>query len=266
MFFKGLIGALTALISCTAWAQIGVIDDFSTSQVIEANVEQPIVTGQVPGDMLGGERDLQLSFFTSVPMPPEFLSVSVEVGDEVTTTSDSALSVSNDVTVTSIAQVIWDGVDGNGGIDPDGLGGLDFTGGGFDEAFQLAVLSVDNNIVGFEIEVFSGPGNSSVTGMMLTNIMSPQDFIFPFDAFTVASGTGADFTSVGAITLTIDTNTTADAGADLAIESFGVVENLRPIPPGLPVAVPAMHKWGVLIMAILVVLAARRHSKRLIDG
>jgi uncharacterized repeat protein (TIGR01451 family) len=186
-----------------ALAQPITIDDFSTNQASLALTFPPAGTtasSSVSGSgILGGERDLQVNL-TSGVIAGNTLSGVVSSG---------FLSYSQDATIAGSGTVQWDGTDGSPTLNPTGLGGIDLTAGGTQDAFVLRTI-FDDLPVSVTIEVFTGAGNASSLTLALPGlIFSDADFVVPYSSFTTSLGSGATFSNVGAIRMTFGSGVTA---------------------------------------------------------
>ena len=137
----------------------------------------------------------------------------------------------------------YDGIDGSISLDATGLGGVsltgDATGTPVDPAAGLVVFT-RSDAAGetLTITVHSDGSNSSSTTIAVPlNLTSTEETFVPFSAFSVVSGTGADFTNVGAIEATVTLAVDSDVIASI-VESrrSGLVTadmpNLLPIDLG----------------------------------
>jgi len=195
-----LIAALAA--PFPAAAQI-IIDSFSTNQATLSLTFPPSGTtasSSVSGaGILGGERDLQID-----------LTAGVLAGNTVTGgVSGGFFSYSQGPTISGTSTIQWDGTDGSAGLNPTGLGGIDLTMGGTQDAILMNTFfdDVPTNIT---IQVFTDAGNASSATLTTPGlIFTPTNLLIPFNTFTPSLGAGADFTNIGAIVLTVGSNITA---------------------------------------------------------
>jgi len=184
-------------------AQPILIDDFSTNQAAQTLTFPPAGTSSsssVSGaGILGGERDVEVD-----------LTAGVIAGNTMSATVSSGFfSYSQDATISGMGKIQWDGTDGSPTINPTGLGGIDLTAGGTQDAFLLSVF-FDDLPVNIVIEVFTDAGNASSLTLATPGLLfSATGFVLPYSAFTTTLGTGADFANVGAITLTLGSSVTA---------------------------------------------------------
>ncbi|MDR3402202.1 MAG: autotransporter domain-containing protein [Chthoniobacter sp.] len=212
------IAAMMMVGLCRATAAVvGDIDSFSTNQSALTLTYPPAGTSASSSasgaGILGGERDIQIN-----------LTGGVIAGNTMSAVVSSGFfSYSQDATITGNAVIQWDGVDGSPTLNPTGLGGIDLTGGGLQNKFQLGVF-FDDLPVNVTLTVYTDAGNaSSVTTTLPGLIFSSTDFTFNYSSFTTLLGAGANFANVGAITLTLGSTTTAP---DVVLDYFTVA------PPG----------------------------------
>ena len=175
------------------FAQVLVIDDFSDSHPLLFSVGSGSSTaGFNAGLMLGGERDLDVS-----------VSVGSIASIEVTT---GVLNFGLTAGTTGNGFITWDGADGlpsSTDIDFTGLGGIDLTNAGTLDGINITIDSTD--VVGsIVLTVYTdGANSSSFTLALPSGIAAATQFFLPFTSFSVNSGTGADFSNVGAITMDV---------------------------------------------------------------
>jgi uncharacterized repeat protein (TIGR01451 family) len=197
-----MFSALLAVPAAGA-AQSITIDDFSTSQASLALTFPPAGTtassSASGAGILGGERDLQVN-----------LTAGIIAGNGMSATVSSGFySYSQDATISGTSQMQWDNLDGAPTLNATGLGNIDLTAAGTQDALVLGVF-FDDLPVNVSIQVFTDAGNSSTATIALPGlIFSASSFVVPFSAFSTTLGAGADFTDVGAVTLTLGSNVTA---------------------------------------------------------
>lgn len=202
-FLRGVLSAGLCFICASATAAPLVIDDFSTNQSAMTITFPPAGTSMSSGAsgqaLLGAERDMQIS-----------LNSGIIAGNVMSATVSSGfLSYSQDATIAGSMTCQWDGVDGSSSLNPTGLGGIDLTGGGSLDALQFNV-AFDDLPLNMLWTVYSDAGNASSATLALPGlIFSSTSFSIPFSAFAPTLGAGADFASVGAITLDAGSSVTA---------------------------------------------------------
>jgi uncharacterized repeat protein (TIGR01451 family) len=202
---RALLLASSLLLSTAtgAVAQPIVIDTFSTNQAslqLDFPPAGTNATSSVAGaGILGSERDMEIDLIGGV--------IAGNGMDAVV--SSGFYSYSQDATIQGAGRIEWDGADGSPALNPTGLGGIDLTAGGTQDAFLLSVI-FDDLPVDVVIEVYSDAGNaSSLTFTSPGLIFVATNFVIPFSALTPTLGAGVDWTDVGAITLTLGSNITA---------------------------------------------------------
>lgn len=190
------------------------IDDFSVGQgplILAMCPDGPTSSSALGG--LGGERDIELSCSGT--------------GTALVVVGSGFLDFSSDPPGSlPLAVVQWDGSDGSAALDATGLGGLDLTSGSQD-TLRLR-LETDPNPLTVSVEVYTDAANSSICTIVVPP-SSDRDFGlgFPGDmpdcTFTVSLGTGADFSNVGAIVMTLDGGGFLDARIDFLRTDAGPV-------------------------------------------
>lgn len=226
MFKKTVsVVALAASVAFTAGAAHALtIDDFNTTQSLTVSVTgvptSTFVTG-APTSIVGGEREATLTRLSGAdPATLNFNSG-----------ASGTLSVANGTGGTSLSSVVWDGSADSGSavIDATGLGGIDFTVGGLQDAFDLRVVA--NDFPAFiTIDVYSDALNASTLTIASPGLIpgpASVPLLFEYASFTTLLGSGADFTNVGAIALTI--NATFNA-TDIELDFFGTTTTQVPEP------------------------------------
>ncbi|MCP4658271.1 MAG: hypothetical protein GY856_22895, partial [bacterium] len=200
---RGTAGILAVLLLSlaaghVAQAQPITIDDFTTNQGPLTLTAPGQVGSTLPdtvsgGGILSSERDIEVALLGG-----GFNTVEVQV------LNGFGCSHSQGVSVTATATLVWDGADGNAAvIDPTGLGGVDLTVGGTQDAFLLSLISADLNST-LALSVFTDAGNASDMTLNLPGGAANDAFAIPYNTFATFVGAGADFTNVGAVVLTID--------------------------------------------------------------
>ncbi len=206
-----LMGGLAVAPSGPTFAQAVILDDWMTDQDFLSITFPPAgaslfsaVTG--PG-ILNLERDIRVDL-SGGTISGNSLSAGVAGG---------YFSYSQGATIKGGACISWDGSDGNPSlIDPEGLGGVDLTAGYTQDALRVQTVFDDlpTHVV---LRVYSGVGNVSVLDLPLPGeIYLETGYVIPFTSFGLESGAGADFTDVGAVTLSVgSTSTSPDLVLDI---------------------------------------------------
>lgn len=195
-------GSVSGLL--TAGAFNTMIDDFANQQQVEGNPIIPVgSTNLTSNSVIGGQRDLHVQYWLG---PAEANLYANPYG------LNQVLEFNQSAGVIATATVTWDGVDGDRSTTPaaGGLGGIDLTAGGLNEAFAFN-LGIDaagagENLV---LRIFSGSDVSEATVVIPVNDGTAViDHIVPFSDFAG----GADLTAVDAIQLELGgTKTSIDA-------------------------------------------------------
>jgi uncharacterized repeat protein (TIGR01451 family) len=197
------------------------IDNFDTAAPdVVATLGTPgssVQTGLPQAEVIGGERDFEVEV-TGEPGTTESVRMFVDGG---------RLRIDGQVTSIGTYRVTWDGVDGNAStVNPTGLGGVDVTQGNTNEGV-LVSYRVDQPDATLNLRAFSGAGNSSTA--TITGIEPGTEFeqFVPFSAtepdanrFQTTTGTGANFSSLGAIQLEV---VAGSASMDAFVELVGLI-------------------------------------------
>ncbi len=216
------VSAIVLMTSFGAQAAPITIDSFDTAS---HNADAPI--GPIPsssevagGGILGGYRDIEVDAQTA---SPSFFETSAEAN------GGGTLQFENGVGVHGKATFTWDGNDNPLAVDTTGLGGVDLTDGGTNNAFGLDIILIDQPGLEIMFTVWSTSGVSTFT--QISGPAGPSTLHFDFSAFT---GT-ADFTDVGAIQLMLTSS--QNDGIDAEIDLLEAT-NTSPVP--VPAALPLM--------------------------
>ncbi len=191
-----------------------IIDTFGSNQEVSlqappGNVSKSNTT--LDSNVLGGERDL----FARLSSNSGRILFSSNV------TSPSKLEFATTLTAQGVGIVTYDGIDGNGStLNATGLGGVDLTQGGTMRGLQLTMSSDPNDATGI-IRIYKDANKYSTYSFDLPDggPSVVENVYIPFSAFTNSAGTGADFTSVGAIQMELS----GLAGVDGAVDLFTAV-------------------------------------------
>ncbi len=158
--------------------------------------------------ILGGERDLQII-------------VTAGAGTITTNTSEPSgfFDHSQPVGLRGRSILTWDGNDNNAAVlNATGLGGVNLAAPSND-AFLIGVVSADLTSQ-LQIQVFSSAVNFSTATVSVPAGTSNTNFSVLFSSFIVSGGTGANFTNVGAVVLTINSTATPTAALDIVLDFF----------------------------------------------
>lgn len=206
-FLKATAAAAALVFAAASHASL-MIDDFSQGQAkLQDNVSSDGFlsnTSVFSSSIIGGYRDLLVNKVGNSandagvdPFNPQGDGVSIGV-------SSGALRFSQDTGQNGYAIVRWDGAhyDGFSTIDATGLGGLNFAGQAI--GFSLTVLSLDAGFP-FTLRAYSDASNYTTLTLVAGGLGT---FVIPFSLFSsmgVVTGTGADFSNIGALEAIINT-------------------------------------------------------------
>ena len=214
--------------------QAVLIDDYSlTSQSVTADNATPTNTSfSTASEVVGGERDIEVTNTAGVGQ----ITVLVDAGP-------ATLSIGSLGNGEGTALLQYDGTDGSIALDATGLSSVSLTGDPTgttpDPAAGLIVLT-RSDAAGetLTVTVYTDAANFSTTTITVPlDLSNTVETFVPFSSFVVGSGTGADFTDVGAIEASVTLAVDSDVIASI-IESrrSGIVAasmpNLLPVDLG----------------------------------
>lgn len=144
--------------------------------------------------ILGRERDVMLNYTSGL-----------RVNLDVDTVNGSLLYSSTSGAVGGFT-LDYDGIDGSATLDATGLGGVDLTNGGTADQLML-MMGADTAGVPINITVFTDAGNFSTFSTLVpvtAGGVASDELLIPISSFDAnQTGTGADFSDVGAIRVEI---------------------------------------------------------------
>ena len=155
-------------------------------------------------EVIGGERDLFV----------QLTSTATGISLDVPASALQLLEFSASATATGSRVVSWDGFDGDAAtLNPTGLGGVDLTQSGINTGFLLQI-GADQSDAQLQVTIHTDGANSSSQTVTLPNTAGPanQLIFMPISGFSVASGTGGDFSNIGALEFEILQGSTAVDG------------------------------------------------------
>lgn len=212
-FLTGIILSISLSLLVTdvdAVAPISV-DDFSTAQgiITDSSADGNPVSDFINGTMLGAERDVSVNTTSGA-----FSATTMTTGGVLYFTIGTGVVASTTIT--------WDGNDDDAtSLDATGLGGIDLSQGATLDAFDLGISNSDR-ASNMTITVYTDAANFSQITLAVPITPSADNHTIPFADFGIGGGTGADFSNVGAITLSID----GDDGLDIELDHFEAVSSL----------------------------------------
>lgn len=190
-----------------------VVDSMEVGQPDIVTIGGTVVEGYASPDILGGSRrvhavvtglnSFDVSFFESEPGMSEML-------------------ISHGGLTSSTVTVVYDGsVTGDETFAGDGFGDIDLT--QCSDTIRLLVSNTDQ-VSDFSIDIYTTPTDFSGTGLISMPItLADTPFDFLFSSLTTLGGSGADFTKVNAIVLTV---VSSPSGFDGAYSSLDLVQSV----------------------------------------
>jgi len=148
--------------------------------------------------------------------------------NEGTVSGDADMSLSgrfaysSGIGTTGNALLTWDGADVSTTLAPTGLGSVDLTQAGANNSLHVSRASDLGATLVFTVYTDGSNYSTFSLGVPANPFVFSSSFV-PFAGFTVAGGTGADFTDVGAITLQVLAS--GIEGTDVGIDFFEATFN-----------------------------------------
>jgi hypothetical protein len=212
--------AVAALMGASlVWGQSAqadvMIDTFSTTQEVFVNPGTPTASSELfAGEAIGDYRDIYLNLSSAEG------SAEAKVGTSVSNT----LTYSSGFFSRGNALITWDGNDvpddaSPGGIQYTGLGGLNLSESGGNSGIYFMAGSDLGAILTFTVYT-DGSNYSTATKTIAAGTMTPQMFYIPFVGGFTPTGSGADFTNVGAITLYVNGDNPEFEATDVSIDNI----------------------------------------------
>lgn len=225
---------LFVLSTTTALEAAILIDSFETRQSALAVGPWPNgFNSRDAAEALGGNRDIEVQLGENGRS-----AALVHTG-----TRGSGLYFNPGNRAGSEATIVWDGTDRMGLVDTFGLGGLDLTESGDNNHFELfATADLGAQVT---IRAYYGDDVSEATIEIPAGRREFSSLKLPFDQFQTVSGTGSDFSRIGAIELSLLANERTNIG----IISFAVVPEPATLIGALGLGVAAVviiRKRGLL--------------------
>jgi uncharacterized repeat protein (TIGR01451 family) len=212
-----------------AGVQVAQIDNYSlTTQSVTATAGTTQTDSATAPEAIGGERDVQVTNTAGTGQVTLFIDSAADQFS-VGSLGDGVGSV----------LVQYDGDDGSLALDATGLGGISIAGGtagsSVDPGTGLLIRTrAENAGDQLVVTVFTNAGNTSTfTHTIPVSTTTFTETFVLFDDFVPATGTGADFNNVGAITTLINLSANNDAFVEI-VESRRpdiVVQNVANIQP-----------------------------------
>lgn len=212
--FKKTLTAIAFTALTVGSAQAITIDDFSVTQLLsDPGTSSGFVAG-APTSIIGGEREA--SVVRNTGADPATLAFN--------SGATGTMSIANGTGGTSMSTVLWDGAGSAG------LGGLDLTDSGAQDAFDLRVIAND---FAAQVTITVTDSLANISTLTLASpggIPGPASipFLFEYGAF----GGTANFMDVNSILLSVNANLNA---TDIELDFFGTTTTEMPEPTALAV-------------------------------
>ena len=222
------------LLAAVNGAHALLIDSFSTDQTLMAITPGISASSEASGSgILGGERDMEVTRTSGT-------GVTIAASEDKLTYGHIASSQGT-------ALLVWDGADGDSALDPTGLGGLDFTESGLNSVVAIELLFNDFSAP-ITLTAYTDGSNYSTATLALPGNIPPDPqatLTVLFSDFSIAAGSGADFTDIGAFSLFIDGSSTP--ALDVELGSIALV--------------PEPATGALLLVGLLVIFLMRRRQR-----
>lgn len=161
-----------------------VIDDFSVAQSLAVSTTTQEDFNQVAGGMIGGERDGYLVLTSGDSATGEV--VDGTLSQRETTGSDSQL------------YLVWDGPDNSVFIDRTGLGGVDLTVSGTQDALSIEIL-LNSPSTATTLSFLAYSSANDYSQVYFSAPVGTSTQVVLFASFAPLAGSGADFSNIGAL-------------------------------------------------------------------
>jgi hypothetical protein len=173
-----------------AGTTVQAIDNFSTTaQSISVSTATPTVSNSAAAtEAIGGERDVSASFTSGTG------SLDIQIDN----LNSNLFSFASGLDVIGTATLQYDGADNSPALNGTGLGGVNLSSGNSAAGIVIATRG-DSPGATVVLRLYSSAANFSTTTVNIPDQALVEEFFVPFSAFTVGGGTGANFTSIGAI-------------------------------------------------------------------
>ncbi len=217
-----------------------IIDSFDTTQVVTVTSggsnPKTAFGSAAAAEAVGGERDILVTRTGGAG------KVEANVNDD----NPGELSIAHAAATDGKALIIWDGApdtDTDGTVDPEGLSPkVDVTQGGVNQFLQVRAATDFQAFLTFTF--YTDATNYSTYKLTVpADSGLLKDFFIPFSSFTAVGG-GANFASVGAITMGVD-----DGDAlDVRVDFIKAVANV-PEPSSVALVLVGAGLWGAAAVA-----------------
>lgn len=212
-----------------ATGQVGrMIDSFdSTTQSVTATSMglRTDTASMAAPEAIGGERDL----FANLTSATGAISINANAFNQhLLEFTSTALGRGQRI-------VTWDGVDGSSNLNATGLGNIDLTNAGANNALRVSIgADLAGGRATFRIYTDAGNSSTATVDIPATGGAGTVEVLIPFTNFQVLSGAGANLTRVGAVQLEITSDTAVDGqisaiaavGPTVLNQNFGIYKPL----------------------------------------
>jgi hypothetical protein len=218
LWILGLSATAVLMMVSLASAATITVDDFGpgSNQFLNKTGVGTVQSSVANAGILGGERDALLSVLSGVGSAQ---AVAFDLGG-----GSHSLFYSQDAMIFSSTTLTYDGTDGSGSLDPDGLGGFDLTGGGTEFGLEVGVNFMDSPYT-MEITVYDASNSQGLRWSRETvtvggTIFSPTPITIPYGHFgdgpgEVGPAGPVSFNNVGAVVARIQS---VNRGADIEVD------------------------------------------------
>ncbi|MHB8862020.1 MAG: beta strand repeat-containing protein [Pirellulaceae bacterium] len=214
----GLAPPAAALVTLTSanvnGTTVETVDTFDTTeQTVTADTTTPVAGSSLTAvEAIGGERDV----LVTLTSPTGQVSVLIDH-----LSNPDIFAFTSGLNSAGTALIQYDGPDGDESVlTATGLGGVNLSGSNSSAGLLLATRG-DAAGGTAELRVYTDAANFSTTTINIPGQASIENIFIPFSDFTIGSGAGATFTSIGALELLIIGATELDA-------TVTVLRSLRP--------------------------------------
>lgn len=194
---------IAILLAGVVYADVVNIDTFNSgTQSLEASDASPRAASSVSvgtGDVLGGHRDAEVNWISGTGGAAT-LKIDVGLGD-----GTDWLAFSTESSIVATGKVTWDGDSDPDLLTADGLGGADLSGSGSNDGIFLRIISADleGNLKFTAYNDANNYEDHSITFNQAGVSIQHLDLFFGFDDFVTREGSGATWSSLGALELDI---------------------------------------------------------------
>jgi hypothetical protein len=218
----GLCIGVSVVTFGAASANAIVIDSFDTVTSFEQNSVGSSSASVNGSGILGGQREATINLISA--SFPGATTSALDIGGGV-------LTYNNDIAVSSQLNLLYDGIDGNSGVNDFGLGGIDLTDGGLSSGITVSYVSdADTSLI---FRAFDSASNFSDYTLNLIGDNALKNAVVDYAGFVVAGGTGANLTNINAFEIILN-NGGSVSSLDFAVNGIGAPTTVDESALGLP--------------------------------